>query len=152
MPLSTNINTYHDVVQVLSTAREAGEPLRYTLPSRGAAVMFRARVFNFRSLLVKAAQAKQGNVVGFVPTTAWDDVSVELEPKPSTSVVVGFGKLAGTLTTLSGRIVQPAEVPIAPPARSEEIIAGLPARPKDEPLRLEGLEYEAVKLKKELGL
>lgn len=121
MPFSKNINTYHDVVQVLATARREGG-LTYTLPSNGAATNWVARAYHYRKLLTDTARRRAGNVPGFVPTTEWDDMLLTRDGK---AVRIEFGKVKGTLTTADGREVQPIEIPIESGA-AERIISTVP--------------------------
>jgi hypothetical protein len=156
MPLSKNINTYNDVLQVLQTARQANKPLIYTLSSPGAAVNFKSRVYYYRTLLVNAARARAGNVAGYVPTTDWDEVLVT-HKKGDVSVVITFGIPPGRLTDQEGNIITPvARQSVVSAGAAEVLIAAPPqkSRNKSDPepdFDLDELEREARQLLREQG-
>lgn len=98
MPFSTNINTYSDVVSVLTAARKAGGAI-YELASPAKARNWSARAYYYRKLLVKAAQARAGKVPGFVPSTEWDDIELEVV---GNSVRIRFQEIKGILKSVTG--------------------------------------------------
>lgn len=112
MPFSKNINTYGDVVQVLTAARAQGGVSTYTLYSKGAAVMWRSRAYFYRTLLTKLAKERAGSVRGFVPTTDWDDMLLIAE---GNAVKISFGRVSGRLTDEKG-----ASIPTPPVERVSE--------------------------------
>lgn len=124
MPLSKNLNTYHDVVAVLTTMRKQGGG-EYELPSHGAAVTWRLRAYYYRKLLTEAAIKRAGSVRGFVPTTAWDDLYLTIE---GNVVKIAFGKPTGKLRDNEGNEIPIDWVEVAP-AEAENILATVDATP-----------------------
>lgn len=142
MPMSRNINTYADVDRVLRAARKAGNA-RYELPTRGAAVNWRMRAYFYRKLLTDLARTRAGRVPGFMPTTDFDDMFVEVEPKPSTAVKITFTRLPGKLTDESGNELVPDPSHINPAGPSDvERILSQPAREDVEVVQLEESDLE----------
>lgn len=125
MPMSKNLNTYNDIVQVLSAARAKGGVSTYKLPSLGAAVAWRARAYYYRKLLSENARIRAG-VKGFIPTTAWDDMLLETDGKGG--VTIAFGRTRGQLVDEAGQsyIAPPVKIQVA---EAEAIIASTPAPP-----------------------
>jgi hypothetical protein len=123
MSLSKNLNTYLDVVQVLTAAREAGGVVTYELKSSGKAVMWRMRAYYYRTLLARTAAIRAGNVRGFVPTTAWDDMLLEQE---GNKVYISFGRVSGKITSEDGKEIEPAPPP-SDIAAAETILREVPA-------------------------
>jgi hypothetical protein len=144
MPLSKNINTYHDVVQILTTARQVGKPVYYELASPGAATMWRLRAHNYRTLLTKAARARAGNVPGFVPSTAWDDMFLTVE---GSKVKIEFGGIRGKLSTEDGEKIEPVNLPVDHAASEVILRQPIPQENTTETgLDLDALEAAAARL------
>lgn len=151
MPFSRNLNTYTDVVLVLTAARERGGEVLYKLSSKGAAMNWRARAYNYRKLLVDSARARAGNIKGFVPTTDWDDMLLVLDGEGG--VKISFSAVIGTLTDADGKEFKPT--PIAKePGDAERIIShvDVSADVEQETAPDIILEQDAEDLKKRLGL
>lgn len=147
MPLSKNLNTYTDVLQVLTTARKNGGAV-YELRSPGAATNWVARAYYYRTLLTKTAIARAGQVKGFIPSTDWDDMLLTRE---GAKITIAFGRLAGKLTGEDGAELTLSDVRIDSGA-SEAIIQSLePAAKTATDLDLDELERIAVRLKQEQG-
>lgn len=149
MPLSKNINTYIDVVQVLTAARERGGIVTYELRSKAAAVMWRLRAYYYRKLLTDAAIERAGSVRGFVPSTAWDDMLLEVDEN---KVRISFGRVAGRITDEEGKVLQPAIV-AADPGAAEHILSAVELQPKleAEPVLDPNLLAEAAALVSQHG-
>lgn len=146
MPLSKNLNAYYDVAQVLMTLRQAGGGF-YELPTHGLAILWRTKAYYYRTLLIKAAQAKNGSVPGFVPTTDWDDMYITVV---GNTVRVEFGALKGVLKTLSGETLE-ALKPAVRSNEAGEILARTPLRPKpEEAVEIDDLEEAAKELRGKL--
>lgn len=128
MPLSKNINTYIDVVEILTAARERGGVVTYELRSKGAALNWRMRAYYYRTLLTRAAIRRAGDVKGFVPTTNWDDMLLEVE---GNKVKISFGRIAGKLTDDKGKEIVPKFLPKEAGA-AEEMLASQPLTIKQE--------------------
>lgn len=150
MPFSKNINTYADVVSILTTARAHGKPVRYELSSPGAAMNWVQRAFYYRKLLTNAARARAGNVPGFIPTTDWDDVLLTRE---GNVIIIAFGRVKGKLTDAEGGEELALTAAITTGSEAETIIRDI--KPKAEPqpdnLDLGALESIAASLVREKG-
>jgi hypothetical protein len=149
MPFSTNINTYSDVVSVLSAARAAGGAV-YELPPKAMARNWVARAYYYRKLLVKAARQRAGNLPGFTPSTDWDDMRLEVT---DTNVHITFREVVGVLRNAGGLKL---EVPFIPGDRgaAERIITQpqeAPAQPVPDVLG-DDLGLEAEDLARRLGI
>lgn len=128
MPMSKSLNSYGDVVQVLTAARERGGVVHYRLPSLGAAVAWRARAYFYRKLLTENAIKRAGSVRGFVPTTEWDDMLLETDGKGG--VKISFGRVRGVLTDEQGLSFDPAPIRVQK-GEAEEILANTQPTPMD---------------------
>lgn len=107
MPLSRSLAAYYDVQQVFMTARKNGG-IRYTLESEKAAIRWRQRAYYYRALLAKSDQEAHANVAGYLPSTVWDDVYLQCQDNV---VLVTFGTLRGTITSLDGEALPLEERP-----------------------------------------
>lgn len=116
MPLAKSLNSYYDVEQVLTTARKRGG-LVYRFATSGAAVHWRSRAYYYRKLLATADAKQNPQILGYVPSTEWDDMVLTVD---GASVRVAFGELKGQLETLDG---QPIEPPKVPPKRKKAVAA-----------------------------
>lgn len=148
MPLSKNLNTYYDILQVLTTARAAGGISTYALPTAGAATNWVARAYNYRALLIKAAVARAGQVKGFIPSTEWDDLLLIRE---GNIVKISFNRVVGVLTAETGEKLD-ILTPPKDTGAAESMIENLTPRSTEEVgINLDSLEEFAKNLVKEKG-
>jgi hypothetical protein len=77
MAFSRNLNTYFDIQDVLTAARQSGGGT-YELDTYGAAIRWRARAYFYRTLLRNEDHAAAGNVPSYRPTTEWDDLRLTI--------------------------------------------------------------------------
>lgn len=94
MPFSKNLSSYVEMKNVLEMARKAGGG-EYELATRGQAIQWRQKAHFYRGLLYNLEAAKMGSIPGFVPSTPWDDMSLELRDNV---VIISFGKPKGKFT------------------------------------------------------
>lgn len=83
---------------------------------------WRMRAYYYRTLLTRAARLRAGEVKGFIPTTNWDDMLLEVE---GNKVKISFGRVAGKLTDEKGKEIVPKFLPKEEGA-AEGILASQP--------------------------
>lgn len=140
MSLSTNINNYSDVAEVLATALPSGKA-SYELETPGLAQHWMMRAYKYRLLLQKQIAMQQG-VKGFAPPTPYDKMKLR---RVGSAIEMDFHPTPkGKLTLSSGETVTPEAIkPVAPSTPP----APTPLRIK--PASLSDLEWAAEALLRE---
>lgn len=101
MGLSQNPRNFPDIKAVLDEAVARGG-LRYTLDTRGKAVMFRLKAYHFRKITQKLAQV--GAPAGSTAPTEYDGLHISLD---GNTAIIQFIALSGRMTDLDGRPITP---------------------------------------------
>lgn len=103
MPLSSNINAYNHIRQVLDKVVENRTSAKYKLASPKAARRWRFEAYYFRTLMHKLA-LEANSVPGLVPTTTYDNLRFLIEPNNPDTIIIEMNNPVGELI-IDGKIV-----------------------------------------------
>lgn len=129
MPPSTNIHSFSDVHQILTTAVERGEELHYRLPLPGKANSWMQRANRFAKLL-----AEEKGVYPF------DEISWRISDEDKCLIIIGPNIPLGELTTPTG-----VSIPVKKTVPRDLFPEGL-STPQGEVLPATELEREVADL------